>query len=116
MTGEAAAVRTGKDLRDEGIALALKNERVAWRERAVNIVRTVASANRCCGSSFTMDHVRSAAEEAGLGRPHHPNVWGGIMREAIKKMWVFKTGRYVNSTRPSRHAAVIPVYRPGPFA
>jgi hypothetical protein len=60
---------------------------------------------------FTIDDIQEVAAESGLGPPHHPNVWGAVIRSALLMGVMTKTGRYVKGRRPEQHSRMIPEYR-----
>lgn len=97
----------GKELKRIGQDQAFDNERVAWRNAALEAVKEL-----CRGrATFTADDVRMRILKTGLGHPHHPNVWGSLMRYAAAQHWAEKTGNYEPSTVASRHAGMIQVWR-----
>ncbi len=98
---------TGDDLKRAGIERALLNERARWRRRALQVVINTATLNM----RFTADDIQAAAARAGLGPPHHPNVWGGVIRTALLAGIMTKTGRYVKGKRAAQHGRMIAEYR-----
>ena len=98
---------TGEDRKRRGVEQVLKNERARWRRRALECTINTADRNM----RFTADDIQAAATRAGLGPPHHPNVWGAVIRSALLLGVMEKTGHYVKGTRPEQHSRMIPEYR-----
>lgn len=98
---------TADDLKRQGIEQALKNEHARWRRRALRVVMRVADEQLF----FNADDIRHRAEVIGLGEPHHPNVWGGVIRTAILAGVMTPTGNWKKSTRPGARGRMIPLYR-----
>lgn len=99
--------RDGDDLKREGIDKALKNERQEWRRRASLLILSLAQE----GKPFTADDIRRRARHVGLADPHHPNVWGAIIRTELHAGIIERTGDYRKGSRPEQHSRMIPVYR-----
>lgn len=99
----------GESMKRKGIEQALHNERLLWRRYAFEILCRVAK--DAGDRPFTADDFHMRAEVAGLGKPHHPNVIGGVFQLALNAGVMKKTGHYVKSSRPNQHATVIPEYR-----
>lgn len=98
---------SGDELKRKGTEQALQNERARWRRRALECVIGVARSK----TFFTADDIQRRAELAGLGPPHHPNVWGAVIRAALLMGVMTKTGRYVKGSRAAQHSRMIPEYR-----
>jgi len=98
---------TGDDLKRRGIEQAMKNEHASWRRQALKLIIAICHAR----IFFTADDVRLCAERTGFKEPHHPNVWGGVIRTAIMAGVMTPTGRWVKSKRPSARGRMIPEYR-----
>jgi hypothetical protein len=47
------------------------------------------------------------------GNPHHPNVWGYLVRLAKMKGMIIPTGEWVPMKYPTSHARKTPVYTLG---
>ena len=107
MSRTPPVTRTGEDRKRQGIEQVLLNERARWRRRALGCILAVANTL----VFFTVDHVHTHAERTGLGPPHHPNAWGGVIRSALLMGVMTKTGRYVKGSRPEQHGRMIPEYR-----
>ena len=85
----------------------MDNEKEAWKARAMEKIEWLCR-NR---STITADDVRSTITAAWIGKPHHPNVYGGLMKLAAARGWIAKTGHYEQSNVLSRHAGMIMVWR-----
>lgn len=98
---DAPPKRTGEELRDAGLDLVLENEAEEWRAAALACVSSVASRLRW----LSIHDVRRECERAGIGEPHHHNVWGALLRSA--KGVVRHTGATVKNPSPSAHARTV---------
>ncbi len=98
---------TGDDLKRRGIERALLNERARWRKRTLLVVIALADERLY----FTADDIQAAVAACGLGQPHTPNVWGGVVRTAMLAGVMTRTERWVKGSRPNQHGRMIPVYR-----
>ena len=87
----------------EGQRIVTANEREHWKMRIALVIDGL----RRRGLPFTGDDVRERAAARGIPEPHHPNAYGAAMTAAARKGRIQKTGRYVKSSIPSRHAAVV---------
>jgi O6-methylguanine-DNA--protein-cysteine methyltransferase len=92
----------GIEARDRGIDRVLNAEtQDTWREAAYLWL-----AMRHYGEEVTsMDLVDA------IGMPPSPNAVGAVMRSAAVQGLIESTGRYVQSNRPSCHAAVVRVWK-----
>jgi len=101
--------------RDLGMARVAVSAGDEWVSRAYRIVEHLARLH----TEFTADHVHRAASVFGLPSAPDPRAWGPVMMRARKTGIIFKTGKYVHSTRPECHRRPIPVYMSmiyrGPF-
>lgn len=93
-------MNTAEQLRDEGIAQVLANNEV-WRQSFFNTADTVLNRDGSVNSEIVV-------EICGYP-PGHPSAIGGAMRAFAKARGLWKTS-YVNSSRPSSHAAVIAIW------
>ena len=97
---------TGDELKERGIERALAAERAVVRRHALEAIEVLA--DRC--HKFTADDIAEAWEWTCISF-HHPNVAGGVIQAALKAGVMVRTGRYVPSTRASRRASMVAVYR-----
>lgn len=89
----------GAELRDAGIARVLTAQE-AWKEAAYFWL-----ACQPQGRELTsIDLIDS------VGMPESPNAVGAVMRSAFTLHLIEPTGRYTQSTRPTRHAAIVRVW------
>ena len=94
-------MKTGKTLRNEGIAQVLENEDSAWKEEAYAVIETLAAK----GKPFTSEDVWAGV----TSEPHHPNCMGAVMNSAVHKLKLVKQG-YQSATRRNAHARVLAVW------
>lgn len=73
-----------------------------WHEAILNIIRSYPA-----GSRLTSDEVRRKAAKQSIGQPSHPSAWGAVFCAASTYKLIKKTGRYLASTIPTNHGAVI---------
>lgn len=90
-----------------GIETVLQNERNDWRNLAYH--ELVGVARRL--PEFTADDVRAAIDRANLGDPHHPNVFGALMKRAQLEGVAEITDRTKMSERKDAHRHRNPVWR-----
>lgn len=100
----------GATLRDQGIADVLAADMSITRDYASLVTEGVHAFVKA-GVDFTADDIRDWINRHHPGRePHHPNVVGAAIRTAATG--VAEAAGFIESTRPSRHSAVIRVWRP----
>jgi hypothetical protein len=95
----------GQRLRDEAIERVLRNERSEWKAGVGAILDRLIQS----GKEFSGNHIRKQAKEQGIGEPHAPGCWGGMMRVAAQQGRIRKTGS-VEPETPSSHARPIFVW------
>jgi hypothetical protein len=61
---------------------------------------------------FTVNNIKSLVL-IDVGKPHHHNAWGALVKAAMKKGLIVDTGGWIRSTEPKSHARRIPTYRWG---
>lgn len=98
---------TGEQLKWRGQDRVLANERKAWKAAAMDQIERLCR-NR---TTITADDVRDAVIARNIGFPHHPNVFGALMKSAAANGWIAATGQYEKSQIASRHAGMIMVWR-----
>jgi hypothetical protein len=101
-------MNTGAQLRDEGIDLVLLHTSAMWRAKAIGLYRTYMTAHP---HGFTAEDCKVYARQCGLGEPHHVNCWGAIWSGLVKTRAITKTGRWLKSELPSRHANEVPEWK-----
>lgn len=102
--------RQRRQRRDEGIDRAAMGAPPGWVERAL---AAVAKTSRVM-DEFTTDDVRWVFDvwyEGSSYQPRDGRAWGAVMRTAIGRGLVEKTGEYRQTRRPEAHCRPIPVYR-----
>lgn len=106
---ERRAAEQGEFRKAKGISRALKNERADVRRKILEVIEYLAD-----GPEFTADTIRHATRVRGdIPEPHHPNVWGGVIRAAVAAGVIERTGIYTRSIRAAANSRMIPVYRKG---
>lgn len=90
----------GETLRDEGMALVLSAEE-EWCENAYTWILNTAP-----GVVFTSLDLTDA-----LGMPPHRNAVGAVFGTMARRGVILRTRQTEKSSRTSRHAAVLPVWR-----
>ena len=98
---------TGEQLKQRGQDRVMLNERKAWKAAAMDQIVSL------CMTKYTItaDDVREAVIARNIGPPHHPNVYGALMKAAASNGWITKTGQYQKSEIASRHAGMLMVWR-----
>lgn len=94
--------KTGKDLRDEGVASVNGHTPETWKDSAQLLIARLAST----GETFTAEDVRREVGDP----PAHWNAMGAQFIGAAKAGIIEKVG-YTQPTRSSRHASVMAVWR-----
>lgn len=94
--------KTGKDLRDEGVASVYGHTPESWRSSTQLLIAQLASN----GQPFTAEDVREIVGDP----PNHHNAMGAQFIGAAKAGLIEKVG-YTQPTRSSRHASVMAVWR-----
>lgn len=94
-------LETGRELKDSGQEATLEAEHEEWKTAVWDFVRRLPP-----GHEFTTHSLQERIND-----PHHPNCWGAAMSRLAKLGVIKGTRRYVNSTRPSCHAAIIQIWR-----
>jgi len=78
---------------------------IPWKKQVVNLIRGYAA-----GTKFTYDKVRTDATLSGIEPPKNVNAWGGAMQSAHAEGLVERTGQYIQATKKSSHARMLPVW------
>ena len=96
----------GKQLRDEGMQLALDNAGMNWQELAyAYLEHYVAHYVTKNGIEFFMgEDIRAWAHLNGLDRPPHARAWGGIIHKASIRGLIRKL-RIESVKNPQAHCA-----------
>jgi hypothetical protein len=97
--------QSGEQLRDEGIARVLSRTKEQWQADLQGVILSFP-----VGQEVTGEEIRWKAVPR-IGEPHHPNVWGGVIKTAIKDKLLEPTGEVRKSVSPKNHAHRTFVYR-----
>ena len=84
-----------REARDAGIKRAAEHaEDVSpnWGDRAFEVLRMYAWANRESGTTFTSEDVRNSILGVGLPEPSHLRAWGSVFKRAAKEGIIVKAG------------------------
>jgi len=87
------------------IAVAEKAMRKKWFMEALKVIRKLHPANK-----FTGEDIRHIVTKR-LGKPHHPNVWGALIRKAFNEGYLMYTREYRPMRDPQAHGRSTPVYK-----
>lgn len=99
-----ARMTDAQKARDDGMErLRIRNRK--WLVRAMDQVRELEESVEWTGEGIRM-HVREL-----VGDPSHNNLWGVLVRDAIEKGLLERTGKWTNMELESSHARCNPVYR-----
>jgi hypothetical protein len=96
-----------EELRDDGIARALRAADETWKRACTDAIVHVAERR----DEFTTDAVWTILERREVGPPKEPRAIAGVVRAAVKAGVCEATGRRVNSVLPRGHARPVMVYR-----
>ena len=88
--------------RDEALALVTDNAGPSWMDKALAEIIKV-------HGEVTGEKIRGIVTHA-IGPPHHHNAWGAVVRTAIKRGILHRTGQRVNMMGPKSHARMTDVY------
>ena len=99
-------MRTGAELRDEGIARAIGATMPGWREEALAFVRDFCNTR----TTFTCEDVKTHAEGVGFPAPPDGRAWGGIMVRAKNAGLIVRAG-YSTAKTPGSHMGTVAVWR-----
>lgn len=59
----------------------------------------------------TAEDLRLLFLDRGFHQPHHHNAWGGLIRTAIGRGLLLRTGRFTNMRTRKSHARMTAVYK-----
>ena len=79
-----------------GIEQVLSNESTSWLTQALALAKKYIQSH----ASFMWEDVHLFISEAGLGEPHHPNVWGALCNRCAKSGWMYRGYDHGPSVRP----------------
>lgn len=95
-------MKSGKTLRDEGIALVALNTDSSWAEEAFNVVETLANSRLFFTSDDVWDGVSS--------KPHNNSAMGAVFKRAQKAGVIKPTGGFHESRRAKAHSRMLRVW------
>lgn len=90
--------------RDAGIALVMANEAKSWSTKAIAVIAALPADWVGIG-----EDIRRLVHDAGIGNPHHPNCWGGLIITATRKNLIRRTGQLAPMKAVKSHARVSPI-------
>ena len=93
-----------KSARDEALGRVAANSG-PWRGRALAVIGALPQGWRGTGENLRLLILRS------IGPPHHHNVFGELVKEAITRRWLKPTGEMRHMESDKSHARRTPVYR-----
>ncbi len=91
--------------RDESINRVVGNAQ-PWSDRAAAEIRKMKNWR---GTAEDLRH----ALRLIVGEPHHPNAWGGLIMNSVRRGELYKTGQLRKMRDPKSHARMTPVYSTG---
>lgn len=90
--------------RDDALGRVSRNAG-SYTDRALEQIRTI-------DGEFSGEDIRLLVESR-IGKPHHHNAWGAIIRTAIKQGAIQRTGRMAQMNTRRSHARMTPTYYAG---
>lgn len=97
---------SGDELQADGIQTAIANTPEHMKEYVLDTIVEIATEKE----ELTADDVREKLGDHEVLRDH-PNILGGLMKLVSSFGWIEHTGQYVKSQTPSRHGAIIGIWR-----
>jgi hypothetical protein len=94
------------DRKQRNMKAVLDNENEKWKEEALIIIKMTALTFK----EFTFDDVRRLLRANKKEEPHHPNVYGSLMRLAAIKGWIKKTDRVRPSSMVQAHSRNLTIW------
>lgn len=102
---------TGKELKEQGQAIALEHAGVPWTIRAMSMLTGFCKTGPGAKRPFAMEDFRQWALANGLDEPPSHKAWGALPRLAASEGLIVPTGQYRNATSPKTHAHPVKVWR-----
>jgi hypothetical protein len=96
---------SAKGLRDEALHRVSSNNE-EWMALALRQIKSLRSQM----SSFTGEELRLRLETR-IGKPHHHNAMGALVKQALKLGLIERTGQFRAMMEPKSHARMTAVYR-----
>jgi len=100
----------GKQLKEEGQALALEHAGRPWAEQAVELLTVFCFSGPGRKRPFALEDFRMWALAQGLPEPASPNAWGALPRIGIRDNLMRATGQYRAARSPLTHAHPVMTY------
>ena len=96
---------SAKGLRDEALSRVARNSD-EWMALALQQIKSLRSQMK----TFTGEDLRLRLETR-IGKPHHHNAMGALVKQALKLGLIERTGWFRAMTEPKSHARMTAVYR-----
>lgn len=100
-------MRTGEQLKERGMQLALFNAGEDWSDAVIAFAALYAERT----PHFKVEDIRAAWFAAGGDPPPKHNAWGSIGRNVVKHGIGKHEGRYMPAVSPSTHSHPVRLYR-----
>jgi hypothetical protein len=91
-----------RENRDKAIASVSNNAGNEWMVKALDVISSLKG-------EATGESIRILVEPR-IGKPHHHNAWGAVVRTAIKRGFITFANRYEQMKTSKSHARRTPVY------
>lgn len=95
---------TATEARDIALARVERHAGPKWSDAAQDAIRSLPAGLRLTGEGIRA-HV-----SARIGEPHSPNAWGAVVRMAVIRGVLVRTGEWTPMTHPKSHARLTPIY------
>lgn len=101
----------GKELKEEGQALALEHAGMPWRDHAISLLTRFCKTGPGSRRPFAMEDFRAWALGQGLEQPPSPNAWGALPRIGVREGLMVPTGEYRNAKSPMTRSHPVKIWR-----
>jgi hypothetical protein len=102
-TTTTGTTHTAISLRDQALFQVAENSG-SWMDLALQCVDCLVP------KEYTGEDIRLIVERI-IGKPHHHNAWGAVIRTSLKRNYIVATGEYRAMKIIKSHARKTPVYR-----
>lgn len=104
------AKKTGRDLRDEGIA---RVDRDSFSKEVLSLFKPFVVSWRFQNGErgFLAEDFRAYVEKASDTRAHHSNAWGAVWHTLARRGSIVPTGEVAQGRNPINHACVRRLWR-----
>lgn len=99
-------MKTGRQLRDEGIQQVEENANAEWTSLVLQVIRDLASQ----AATLTSDDVWEELQRYPQVQTHQPSAMGAMFRRAFSAEIIATTDAFVISKRPTSHCRPIRVW------